>query len=532
MTSSKYTFFIFETMKRNLLKSVFSGLLLTFAWPIDGFPILIFVAFVPLLHILFSNASLNKRTFYGLIFLAFFIWNLGISWWIWNASAFGMWFAVIVNTTLMTLVFMMARYIYQKLSPKSSLLFVTTFWMSFELLHLHWEFSWPWLQLGNVFSESTLWIQWYEYTGVFGGSLWIWIVNILFFKATLHNTFNTRIAAYALVSIAIPISISLLIYNSYNAQTEKSMEVVIAQPNIDPYNEKFVTSDLEQCKSLFRLVSPHIKPSTDIILAPETYFTEGYGVYLPRFQSSILHRVIEESLGESSQTQLLTGIQFYNIYDEANKTVSSNQYDTKWVDFYNSAFLSGNGPLQVYHKSKLVVGVENLPYKNIIEPILGNIMIDLGGTVSTRAADSERKVFETNNGTRLAPIICYESVYGSFVTGFVRNGAQLLAVMTNDAWWGETPGHRQLLSYTKLRAIETRLPVVRSANTGISAIIDPRGEITQQIPYLERSAISATIYPQNIFTFYVKYGDYIGRLSLLVSGLLLLLAFARKKTDL
>jgi apolipoprotein N-acyltransferase len=159
-------------------------------------------------------------------------------------------------------------------------------------------------------------------------------------------------------------------------------------------------------------------------------------------------------------------------------------------------------------------------------------MIDLGGTVSTRATDSERKVFETNNGTRLAAIICYESVYGSFVTGFVRNGAQLLAVMTNDAWWGETPGHRQLLSYTKLRAIETRLPVVRSANTGISAIIDPRGEITQQIPYLERSAISATIYPQNIFTFYVKYGDYIGRLSLLVSGLLLLLAFARKKTDL
>ena len=111
----------------------------------------------------------------------------------------------------------------------------------------------------------------------------------------------------------------------------------------------------------------------------------------------------------------------------------------------------------------------------------------------------------------------------------MRNGAEFLAVITNDAWWGTTPGHRQLLSYTKLRAIETRLPIVRSANSGISAIINSYGEVTKQIPYQERDAMSVTIVPQNQLTFYVKYGDYIARLSLFISILLLLLAIARKK---
>ena len=101
--------------------------------------------------------------------------------------------------------------------------------------------------------------------------------------------------------------------------------------------------------------------------------------------------------------------------------------------------------------------------------------------------------------------------------------------MTNDAWWGTTPGHRQLLSYTKLRAIETRLPIIRSANSGISAVIDTFGEVTEQIPYLERGAMSSTITPQKQITFYVLYGDYIARLSLFISILLLLLAIARKK---
>jgi apolipoprotein N-acyltransferase len=520
---------IFERMNSNLFKSVLSAVLLTFAWPIDGLSILIFVAFVPLLQILNDQVDKKSKRTTGYFFLSFFLWNLGISWWIWNASPFGMWFAVIVNSWLMTIVFMIARMVIRKLSPQAGLLFLTTFWMSFELLHLHWDFSWPWFQLGNVFSETTSWIQWYEYTGVFGGSLWVWIVNILCFQAIRGASVEFRKLALGLIAIGIPVCISLLVYANHNLQNNPTVDIVIAQPNIDPYDEKFVATDLDQCKSLFDLVEPKLSPTTDLILAPETYFTEGFGSYLPNFSSSPLYHAVEKELDQIGTAQLMSGIQFYQVYTEKDKTASSNQFGNQWADFYNSAFLSNTSPVEVYHKSKLVVGVETLPYKEVIEPIFGNIMLDLGGTVRSRATGEERNVFQLNNGTKVGPIICYESVYGSFISGFVRNGAEFLAVMTNDAWWGTTPGHRQLLSYTKLRAIETRLPIVRSANSGISAIINPYGEVTHQIPYLKRGALSSKITPQKQITFYVQYGDYIARLSLFISTLLLLLAIARKK---
>ena len=516
-------------MNSNLFKSILSAVLLTSAWPINGFSILIFVAFVPLLQVLYNQPTKKSKQTTAFFFLSFFLWNLGISWWIWNASPFGMWFAVIVNSWLMTIVFMATRMVIRRLSHPAGLLFLTTFWMSFELLHLHWDFSWPWFQLGNVFSETTSWIQWYEYTGVFGGSLWVWIVNILCFQAVRGTSFEFRKFAMAIVAIAIPICISLLVYSNHKPQNNPTIEIAIAQPNIDPYEEKFVASDIKQSKSLFELIIPELTPSTDLILAPETYFTEGFGAYMPNFLSSPLYQTIQDELDQIGTVQLMSGIQFYQVYTESTKTTSSNQFGNQWVDFYNSAFLSGTNPLQVYHKSKLVVGVETLPYKEVVEPLLGNIMLDLGGTVRSRATGSERSVFQLHSETKVAPIICYESVYGSFISGFVRNGAEFLAVMTNDAWWGKTPGHRQLLSYTKLRAIETRLPIVRSANSGISAVIDTYGEVTQQIPYLERGAMSSTITPQKRITFYVLYGDYIARLSLFISSLLLLLAIARKK---
>jgi apolipoprotein N-acyltransferase len=157
-------------------------------------------------------------------------------------------------------------------------------------------------------------------------------------------------------------------------------------------------------------------------------------------------------------------------------------------------------------------------------------MIDLGGTVMSRATQPERVAMKLDSGVKVGPVICYESVYGAFVTEYVREGAQFLAVMTNDAWWGNTPGHKQLLSYTRLRAIETRRPIARSANTGISAFINPFGEIEQTLDYEIQGSLEAEVKPQNKLTYYVRSGDFIARLALGISGFLFLFAIARKKT--
>jgi len=170
-----------------------------------------------------------------------------------------------------------------------------------------------------------------------------------------------------------------------------------------------------------------------------------------------------------------------------------------------------------------------LPYKSILEPLLGNLLLDFGGTVMTRATQENRSVFNTKSKILVAPVICYESMYGEYMTEYVRNGAQLIAIITNDGWWGNSPGHKQLLSYSKLRSIELRRSIVRSANTGISAIINEKGDVINSIGYEKNGIINDKVFVSNKLTFYAKYGDYIFRISLFFFIIIFLFFFAKKK---
>ena len=168
-----------------------------------------------------------------------------------------------------------------------------------------------------------------------------------------------------------------------------------------------------------------------------------------------------------------------------------------------------------------------MPMKSVLKPILGDVLINLGGTVASRVTQKNRDVFYNPRlDIKVGPIICWESVFGEFTTAYVKEGADFLAVITNDAWWGNTPGHKQLLSYTRLRAIETRRDIVRSANTGISALIDARGEILKQTEYDTKTVLSGSVAPRKGLTFYTRYGDIIGRWAIFIAGIYFLLAIS------
>jgi apolipoprotein N-acyltransferase len=126
---------------------------------------------------------------------------------------------------------------------------------------------------------------------------------------------------------------------------------------------------------------------------------------------------------------------------------------------------------------------------------------------------------------KIAPVICYESVFGSYVSDYIKKGAEAIFIITNDGWWKNTNGYKQHLSYASLRAIETRRPVARAANTGISCIIDIRGNRKKETEWWTQTVIKGEIFPETRMTFYVKYGDYILRISLLISVLILLIIF-------
>ncbi len=159
-------------------------------------------------------------------------------------------------------------------------------------------------------------------------------------------------------------------------------------------------------------------------------------------------------------------------------------------------------------------------------------MLDLGGTVAMKTTQENRGVFwSADKRFKTGPIICYESVYGEFVTGYVRNDANFLSIITNDAWWGETQGHKQHLSLARLRAIETRRGVARSANTGISAFINQKGEIISSLAYNSKGALAGSLFLNEKYTFYVQYGDFIYRIALFVLIGVLLIAFTKRRGE-
>ena len=171
---------------RNFYLSILCGILFGAAWPIKGITILIFLALVPLLYIENSISQDNSKRkgarVFGYSYISFLLWNLITTWWLYNASFYGMLFAIICNSLFYATIFLFYHLAKRRLPIKSANILLISLWLSFEKLHLFWDFSWTWLNLGNVFSEKIYWIQWYEYTGVFGGSLWVLIMNIWIFN--------------------------------------------------------------------------------------------------------------------------------------------------------------------------------------------------------------------------------------------------------------------------------------------------------------------------------------------------------------
>ena len=520
-----------------LYLSVLSGLLLSLGWPTYGLPFLLFIGFVPLLVMEYRvrNHAKHHSLVFGYAFLGLFIWNLITTWWIYNSTAFGMWFAEIANTLLMTLVFWLYHIVARKVSNQMSAIFFCCLWLSFEYLHLHWQFSWPWLNLGNGFANFTSLVQWYEYTGVFGGSLWILILNFRIFKSVLlyrqhkEKSIIKRSLLTNSLFIGIPVIFSLYLFFTYEEKGD-NVEVAILQPNIDPYTEKYTTNDKVVGKLLTDMTDTLSKKPIDFFIAPETVFADNNR--LQQFEYSKAKRTAKKIIKNSEKSHFLSGISMVDVFSDTSKIKpQTNEFkEGIYYDDYNSAFfVRPDYSYELYHKSKLVVGVENFPYQKWLKPFLGEAMIDLGGTVAKKTTQEDREVFFTKDSLGAAPIICYESVYGEYVTEYVRNGANFLSIITNDAWWGNTQGHKQHLAYAKLRAIETRRSIARSANTGISAIINQKGEIVKSLPYQAKGVLTGSLKSNKEITLYVKAGDYLARVAIFLVVFIFLYAVTRRR---
>lgn len=539
-----------------VLLTLISAMLLSVSWPTYGVPFFIFFALVPLLMMehgvsKFSDYKRKSWVVFGLSYLCFVIWNIVTTGWLYGSknpdgshSLMAVVFPVLVNSFLYSLVFQCYHWYKNAQGTYWGLGFLIAIWMSFEKFHLGWELTWPWLNLGNVFSDYPKLIQWYDTLGATGGSFWILLINVLIFytvrtwEAGRKRKDLIKNSAIAGALIVIPMIISVIKYNNFDEKPTGQVNVLMLQPDLDPYAEKYSKDSLTIEQDLLALAQKNSTGKIDYYIAPETALPGRGSISETAFEKSLLLNNIKGFLSSHPGSVFATGISshrfFYNPADLPKEAYQINS--GVWVSSYNTAIqLVPNQKVQAYHKGKLVPGVEIFPYMNVLKPLLGDAMLNLGGTVASLGTDKERVAFSNPyNKGKLAPIICYESIYGEFVTDYVKKGANFLGIMTNDSWWGVTEGHKQLLSYAKLRAIETRREIARAANSGISAHINAKGEVTADTFYGDQTALFAKVNLYDTMTFYTRAGDLLSRFSIFALGFLLfyfLIEWFKKKTN-
>ncbi len=453
--------------------------------------------------------------------------------------------AVVANGLLMALVALAFHFTRKALGVQRGMVGLLFYWIGFEWLHYNWNISWPWLNFGNMFATRPDWVQWYEYTGVLGGTLWILLGNILVWLILKRGWLDRSASYLGLVTrtlglgivIGVPIFLSFEIRENYEEKGDP-VEVLVLQPNVDPYEEKFPRGDAfipydQQFEELIDLTRENMTPETRLVVGPETALPGGYWEKeLP--ESREVERM-GEVVGSPPYPDMIIGLSSYRNYgkvpEKPTPTARSFEKESGYYDAFNSALMlaSDSTPPRIYHKSRLVLGVEKLPFPWLLSPI--ESLFNLGGISGSLGTQKTPTVFEhgeeEGQPLRTAPLICYESIYGEYVTEFANRGANLLVNITNDGWWSNTPGYRQHLHLGKLRAIETRRSIVRSANTGISCFVDQLGRVKDRTPWWEKTTLRGTVRKNGETTYYMRQGDAIGRLFAFMGLLFILYAITK-----
>ncbi len=487
--------------------------------PLPTWPLLA-VGFAAMLYLTeqigLRSLSLKQQLYY--CFHALVLYNVIATWWVANTSLAAGFVANYLNALLMcapwVLTFLARRHM-PKIWPVAAIVF----WLAFEYVHFSWQIAWPWLALGHGLASTPSLAQWYSFTGVFGGSLYLAGAGALIFLR--------RRVAYA-SWLVLPLLASLLLgYTWVPAPGEQvgEAEILAVQPNLEPHYVKFAVPERDQLHEFKLLLEQNLTPSTQLVVLPETSFG-------PLDEATLASAAFAKTWGDAleatgSPAELLAGLSTYVRLPEANGDPAlRSQPDGRGGEiFYTShntavGLVKGRTP-QVYHKSKLVPGVEFLPYRKLLF-VFNPLVESLGGTTAGLGASDSATVLRFSNDIRAAPAICYESLYGEYTADYVRSGANLLVVPTNDGWWDDSPGHLQHLQLGQLRAIETRRYLVQAANSGTSAFVDPWGRVLSETEYDTRTTLTGRVELLSGTSFYVKYGDLIGRVAFGSSLLLLL----------
>jgi apolipoprotein N-acyltransferase len=533
------------------LSAVLAGTLLAISFPPMPFFILAFLAFVPILLTL-SEDDVKRR--YLLLYITFFIYHSGTNWWIgsWQADTDPYLTASSIILAFVHPFFFMVPFglffiIKKRISTNFALWSFPFFWTAFEWAHNLGELSYPWLSIGNTQIYNVYWVQFIDITGVWGASFLVAMLNILLVKLIqLFSQSKNLSAIYSRTSgivytiaisviIAIPIIYGIFRDKQYSHDKLKfenpHISVGIIQPAINPWRKWEISVD--------GMINLHFDIADSIIsTGKKPQLVIWNETAIPRYtQVTVPHdyRYLTQWVNERG-ISLFTGFSELQFYTEENKTVTARVdegSDGGYYEPYNSSMLinpNDSGYPQSYRKMRLTPMAERLPYSEKI--MFMKSWFEWGVGISAWGIGKEQKnlvVKSASDSIILGPIICIESIYPEFVANTAKNGAEFLVIITNDAWYDYTPGPEQHYLIAAMRAIENRRYIARCANTGVSGVISPMGKTISKLPQYQKLGLYEEIPLIKTVTFYSEYGDWFGLLVFLVTVILIITAYTRKR---
>ncbi|HUI30904.1 MAG TPA: apolipoprotein N-acyltransferase [Candidatus Acidoferrales bacterium] len=518
---------------RSLLLPIFSGLLLGFSFPPFHFGWLAFVGFIPLIFAV--KGAKNYREVLKLSYFGFLVLNIVAIYWVggWTRESdpflmIGGAALVFCHPFFFTVPMLVYHFLHKRFGELAVFLFPFLY-LSFEHLHSIGEVAFPWLTIGYSQSYNQAGIQFSSFTGLFGISFQILLVNsFLYYSLTSwmdnRGAKKFRIArslSIALLLIVIPeIYGEMVLRSAGKNEYANKLKVAIIQPNIDP-NEKW-NGDIDQIMETYEQETYKSgSHESDLVVWPETAIP--FYILLPQF--SCFKRSLESFL-DSTNTSLLAGVPIARYYSDSDSAKPSSHFDEsthRYYDAYNGAavFEPHSNVYQTYGKIILVPFGERIPYADAVPFLIKPLNWGVG--ISNWARGKDTTVFRLRGGPTFGTVICYESIFPNYVRAFVEKGADFLVIITNDGWYGKSSGPYQHAAYAVLRAVENRRAVVRAANTGISEFIDPYGNlIGKQTRLDERMTLEESIPISHQLTFYTMHGDWIANFAEVISAAVIL----------
>lgn len=497
--------------KRPFLFCLGSGLLLALSFPPLKFGFLAYVGLLPLFFLIDTDsrriASLKNGFLTGLFF------NLGTIYWIaWDTEPglFVIIPATIAVALILSLFFVVFSLCLSYLRGKTGELafLVTPFlWTAIEYLRSLGVLAFPWTSLAYSQSYYLPFIQFVSFTSAYGISFWIVTLNVLFYY-WIKKALNRKTFVFIFILLVVLFLGPYLYGRSVMSKNlpEPEFRIALIQGNIDPrvkwdtqYRRNNLDIYVEKTEALEN-------EQLDLIVWPET----AIPVYLA-FEEA--YRKDIQQLTDSVNVPIITGAPHYKYDHEHN------------YSFYNSAFLFSPAQkrLQEYAKIHLVPFSERMPFQTIF-PFLK----EMNFGQANFSPGTEYTLFEIQQ-RKFAVLICFESIFPQLVREFVRHNADFLVNITNDAWFGKTSSPFQHARIAIFRAIENRIGLARCANTGVSMIIDPYGQVYNETKIFTESSVIGNVYFKKDETFYTKYGDVFSQACVIVSlGWLLLSLFTRR----